>query len=117
MLVSGSGGRWYGDRGDEELGEGSAPGHGFLGDVVKEWESATRRRARQDPRRPAALGLWSSAKGGLLEKLLPFRLGAAGSSGGRQWLSWIALDDVIGATLHLIRRDVRGPVNAPDRTR
>ena len=116
VLVSGSAVGWYGDRGDEELSEASAPGRGFLASVVKDWEAATE-AASDAGIRVVRLrsGVVLSRKGGALKKqLLPFKLGAGGKLGsGRQWLSWIALDDEIGAILHLIRREtLRGPVNA-----
>ena len=116
VLVSGSAVGWYGDRGDEELSEASAPGRGFLASVVKDWEAATE-AASDAGIRVVRLrsGVVLSRKGGALKKqLLPFKVGAGGKLGsGRQWLSWIALDDEIGAILHLIRREtLRGPVNA-----
>jgi uncharacterized protein (TIGR01777 family) len=116
VLVSASAVGWYGDRGDEELTEASGPGSGFLADVVKAWEAAT------EPARAAGIrvvrlrsGVVLSPRGGALKKqLLPFRLGAGGRLGsGRQWLSWIALDDEVAAIVHLLRSDtLRGPVNA-----
>ena len=116
VLVSGSAVGWYGDRGDEELSEASGPGRGFLASVVKEWEAATE-AASDAGIRVVRLrsGVVLSGKGGALKKqLLPFKLGAGGKLGsGKQWLSWIALDDEIAAILHLIRREtLRGPVNA-----
>ena len=116
VLVSGSAVGWYGDRGDEELTEASGPGRGFLADVVKDWEAATQ-TARDAGIRVVRLrsGVVLGSQGGALKKqLLPFKLGAGAKLGsGRQWLSWIALEDEIAAILHLIRVDtVRGPVNA-----
>jgi uncharacterized protein (TIGR01777 family) len=116
VLVSGSAVGWYGDRGDEELTEASGPGTGFLAGVVKDWEAATE-AASEAGIRVVRLrsGVVLSPKGGALKKqLLPFKLGAGGKLGsGKQWLSWIALDDEIAAILHLIRREtLRGPVNA-----
>jgi len=116
VLVSGSAVGLYGDRGDEELTEASGPGTGFLADLVTEWEAATE-AASDAGIRVVRLrsGVVLSRKGGALKKqLLPFKLGAGGKLGsGKQWLSWIALDDEIAAILHLIRRDtLRGPVNA-----
>ena len=116
VLVSGSAVGWYGDRGDEQLSEASGPGTGFLAEVVKDWEAATE-AASDAGIRVVRLrsGVVLSRKGGALKKqLLPFKLGAGGKLGsGKQWLSWIALDDEVGAILHLIRREtLRGPVNA-----
>jgi uncharacterized protein (TIGR01777 family) len=116
VLVSGSAVGLYGDRGDEELTEASGPGTGFLADVVKDWETATE-AASDAGIRVVRLrsGVVLSPKGGALKKqVLPFKLGAGGKLGsGRQWLSWIALDDEVAAIVHLIRRQtLRGPVNA-----
>ena len=105
VLVSGSAVGLYGDRGDEELTEASGPGTGFLAELVKEWEAATE-AASDAGIRVVRLrsGVVLSRKGGALKKQL---------GSGKQWLSWIALDDEIAAILHLIRRDtLRGPVNA-----
>jgi uncharacterized protein (TIGR01777 family) len=116
VLVSGSAVGWYGDRGDEELTEASSPGTGFLAEVVRDWEAATE-AASDAGIRVVRLrsGVVLSPKGGALKKqLLPFKLGAGGKLGsGKQWLSWIALEDEVAAIRHLIRRDtLRGPVNA-----
>src|SRR5919107_1342416 len=116
VLVSASGAHYYGDRGDEVLTEASGPGEGFLAGVVRQWEAAA------DPARAAGLrvvhlrtGPVQDASGaGLPRQALMFRLGLGGRFGsGRQWLSWIALDDIAGAYLHaLTRDDLDGPVNA-----
>ena len=116
VLVCASGAHYYGDRGDELLTETSGAGHGFLAGVVRRWEAAA------DPAREAGLrvvhlrtGPVQTANGaGLPRQALMFRLGVGGRFGsGRQWLSWIALDDVAGAYLHaLVRDDLAGPVNA-----
>ncbi len=106
---------FYGDRGDELLDERSAHGAGFLTEVCRDWEAATE-PARQAGIRVVNLrfGVILSPRGGALAKmLLPFRLGLGGRIGsGRQYWSWIALDDVIGAIYHaLMCGDVAGPVN------
>ena len=116
VLVSASAVGFYGDRGDEALDEQSAAGQGFLAEVCRAWESAC------EPARAAGIrvvnlrfGLVVSASGGALVKLLPaFRLGLGGPQGsGRQYMSWIALDDAIGAIHHaMFRDDLSGPVNA-----
>ncbi len=105
---------YYGDRGDEVLTEGSAPGSGFLADVVRAWETeaalATGTRVVS-----LRLGVVLARGGGALPRMaLPFRLGLGGPiGGGRQWMSWIALDDLIRVFQHvLIRGDLSGPVNA-----
>jgi uncharacterized protein (TIGR01777 family) len=116
VLVSASAVGYYGDRGDEELTEESAPGTGFLSDVSRQWEAAAA-PAENAGIRVARLriGVVQSATGGMLAKLLtPFKLGAGGPIGsGRQWVSWIALDDLVGA-IHLLlsREDLSGPFNA-----
>lgn len=106
---------YYGDRGDEVLTEQSAPGAGFLADVCCEWEAAVEPLAAGGPRIVRLrIGVVLSPDGGALKKmLLPFRLGLGGVIGdGTQYLSWIALDDVVGAIRHALETDsVSGPVN------
>ncbi len=116
VLVSGSAVGYYGDRGDEELTEESGPGSGFLADVVRRWEESTA------PAEAAGIrvvhlrsGVVQAAHGGALERLLPpFRMGVGGRWGsGRQWLSWVHLDDEVGAILHALDDgSLRGPLNA-----
>jgi hypothetical protein len=114
VLVSASAIGWYGDRGDEILTEKSAPGEGFLAELCRTWEAATA-PAEQAGTRVVHIrtGIVLTPKGGALAKQLPlFRLGLGGRFGaGRQWQSWIALDDEIAAILHLLRGDVSGAVN------
>jgi uncharacterized protein (TIGR01777 family) len=114
VLLSGSAIGYYGDRGDEVLTEASAGGDTFLADVCRAWEAATA-PASEAGIRVAHLrsGIVLSAEGGALKKQLPlFKLGLGGRFGsGRQWQSWIALDDEVGAILHLLDHDVAGPVN------
>jgi uncharacterized protein (TIGR01777 family) len=103
-------------RGDEVRTEASGPGEGFLAGVVRQWEAAA------DPARAAGLRVvhvrttpvQDASGAGLRKQALLFRLGLGGRFGsGRQWLSWIALDDIAGAYLHaLTRDDLAGPVNA-----
>jgi len=116
VLVSASAIGFYGDRGAEVLTEASAPGAGFLTDVCREWEAATEPASRAGIRVVnLRFGMVLSPRGGALQKLLlPFRLGMGGRIGdGRQFTSWIALDDVVGAIHHAIcEESVRGPVNA-----
>ena len=116
VLVCASGAHYYGDRGDEVLTEASSGGRGFLADVVRQWEAAA------DPARAAGLRVvhlrtgpvQDAAGAGLPKQALMFRLGLGGRFGsGRQWLSWISLDDITGAYLHaLTNDDLAGPVNA-----
>ncbi len=114
MLLSGSAIGFYGDRGDEVLDETSAAGHGFLAEVVTEWEAATS-PATDAGIRTALLrtGIVLSPTGGALARTLPlFRWGLGGRFGrGRQWWSWISLADEVGAIAHLLDADVAGPVD------
>jgi uncharacterized protein (TIGR01777 family) len=116
VLVSASAIGYYGDRGEESLSEESAPGTGFLPEVCRAWEAATE-PARQAGLRTVQLrfGVVLSAAGGALAKILtPFRLGIGGVLGsGRQYMSWIALEDAVGAIQYAIVTDsLQGPVNA-----
>jgi len=115
LLVSASAIGIYGDRGDQVLGEQSSPGEGFLAEVCREWESATQAAAQAGIRTvQARFGIVLSRSGGALAKMLgPFRLGIGGKLGsGRQWWSWVALDDVIGAIEHVLKtQTLAGPVN------
>ncbi len=114
-LVCASAIGFYGDRGDEILTEESAPGTGFLPEVCREWEAAA------DPARERGvrvvhlrLGVVFAERGGALEKMLtPFKLGVGGTIGsGRQYMSWITLDDVVGIVRHAITDErLIGPVN------
>jgi uncharacterized protein (TIGR01777 family) len=120
VFVAGSAVGFYGDRGDELVDEGTGPGRGFLADVCQEWEAATRPAADAGVRVVnVRLGVVLSRRGGALPMMLrPFRVGAGGPVGtGRQYMSWIAIDDAVGAIEHLLRAEpIRGPVNlvAPD---
>jgi uncharacterized protein (TIGR01777 family) len=104
---------YYGNRGDETLTEDSPRGSGFLADVVEAWERAA------TPARDAGIrtvhmrqGIVLSRHGGALAKLLlPFRLGLGGRVGsGRQWWSWIGLEDVVGAYLYALEHPLASPV-------
>jgi len=116
VLVSASAVGYYGDRGDEVLREESAPGSGFLADVCRQWEEATEPAARRGIRVVhLRLGVVLSPKGGALAKMLPpFRTGVGGKIGsGKQYMSWIAIDDLIGSIQHVIQTPaLQGPVNA-----
>ncbi|MBA3267894.1 MAG: TIGR01777 family protein [Acidimicrobiia bacterium] len=115
VLASGSAVGFYGDRGDTEVTEKSEAGTGFLATVVQAWESAAA-PAVEAGIRVAYLrsGVVLSARGGALGKQLPaFKAGVGGRLGsGRQWLSWIAIGDEVGAIRHVIARpEIAGPVN------
>lgn len=105
----------YGNRGDEILTEGSAPGNDFLADVCVEWEKATALATEKGIRVVnARFGVILDKEGGALKKMLPpFRLGLGGKIGsGKQWMSWIALADVVGALkFALVNETLNGPVN------
>lgn len=115
VLVSASAVGFYGDRGEEELTEGSPAGTGFLSEVCREWEAATEAAEGKGVRAVhARLGIVLSRQGGALAKMLtPFRLGVGGVIGnGRQYMSWVTLDDAAAAFGHLLAADtVTGPVN------
>jgi hypothetical protein len=116
VLVGASAVGYYGDRGDERLTEDSAAGSGFLADVVKRWEAASEPAARAGIRvvRPR-FGLVLSGAGGVLAAMRPpFRLGLGGRLGsGRQYMSWIAIDDVVGVIRESLTNEaLSGPVNA-----
>lgn len=117
VLVSGSAQGFYGDRGDEVLTESSPAGEGFFPDLVRAWEAEAVRAAEESQGRIrvvlARTGLVMSARGGAFGRMLPLlKLGLAGPLGnGRQWWSWITMEDEISAIEHLIASDVSGPVN------
>ncbi len=116
VLVSASAVGFYGSCGDQVLTEESPPGSDFLAEVCKEWEAATV-PARQKGIRVVILriGMVLSGKGGALPAMLPtFKAGAGGKLGdGQQFVSWIALDDLVRAIAHAISTEsLSGPVNA-----
>ncbi len=115
VLVSASAMGAYGDRGDAWVSEKDAPGDDFLGRLSVEWEQAAAPAAAAGIRvvHPR-IGIVLSPRGGALGKmLLPFKAGLGGVLGkGTQYMSWIAIDDVVAAFLQLVERDdLAGPVN------
>jgi len=105
---------YYGSRGDEVLTEASAPGTGFLAEACVEWEAATEPATNAGIRTVnLRTGIVLSRDGGALKPmLLPFRLGLGGRIGsGRQWWSWIHIEDFVAAVHHIVQNDVKGPVN------
>jgi uncharacterized protein (TIGR01777 family) len=106
---------YYGDRGGELLSEESTHGEGFLSDVCRDWEAAAKPAADAGIRTVRIrTGVVLSAKGGALGKmLLPFKMGVGGRIGdGRQWMSWIDVQDMVGAIHHILKTDLlHGPVN------
>lgn len=115
VFISGSAIGYYGSRGDELLNEQSAPGTGFLADVSQAWEEATMTAVQADIRTVhLRTGIVLSPKGGALgAMLLPFKMGVGGRIGdGRQWMSWIDVQDMVGAIHHILKNDlIQGPVN------
>jgi len=114
-FISASAIGFYGSRGDELLTEESAPGDGFLPEVCVAWEKATGQAEAKGIRTiHPRFGIILDEKGGALERMLtPFRMGVGGKVGnGKQWMSWIALEDVINALRFLIDEPgSEGPVN------
>ncbi|HZW95005.1 MAG TPA: TIGR01777 family oxidoreductase [Candidatus Eremiobacteraceae bacterium] len=115
VFVCGSAIGYYGNRGDELLREESAPGAGFLADVCQRWEEATTPAVQADIRTAhIRTGVVLSPKGGALgAMLLPFKIGVGGRIGdGRQWMSWVHVQDMVGAINHILKNDLlQGPVN------
>jgi len=115
VLVCASANGYYGDTGDTAVDESAPAGDTFLADVCVQWEAAA------EPARAAGIrvahlriGIVLSPEGGALAQMLtPFRLGLGGVvGGGDQYMSWITLDDVVGAFLHCIETpSLEGPVN------
>jgi uncharacterized protein (TIGR01777 family) len=111
---------FYGNRGDEVLTEESAAGGGFLAELGRDWEAASRIAAESGIRTVnLRIGVVLSPKGGALAKMLtPFQLGLGGRVGpGTQWWSWIHVDDIVGAIHHILdlhindTESLSGPVN------
>ena len=114
VFLSGSAIGIYGARGDEQLTETSEHGTGFLADVCEEWEAAAKPAIDAGVRTVfLRTGIVLSPKGGALKKLLPlFRLGVGGKFGnGKQWQSWISMDDEVASIIHLLTANVSGAVN------
>ena len=114
VFLSGSAIGIYGARGDEQLTETSAHGTGFLADVCEQWEAAAKPAIDAGVRTVfLRTGIVLSPKGGALKKLLPlFRLGVGGKFGnGKQWQSWISMDDEVASIIHLLTANVSGAVN------
>ena len=115
VLIGSSAVGFYGNRGDEELDEGSPPGTGFLPEICQAWEAEVARASELGMRAVRLrTGIVLSTKGGALAKmLLPFKLGLGGPVGsGSQWMSWIHIDDVVGGyhfALH--HADLSGAAN------
>ena len=115
VFVCGSAIGFYGDRGEEVVNEDSAPGVGFLPQVCREWEAASRATVDAGIRTVnIRTGVVLSPKGGALGQMLtPFKLGVGGKVGsGRQWMSWIDVLDMVGGIHHAMNTDLlHGPIN------
>jgi uncharacterized protein len=115
VFVCGSAIGYYGNRGNEPLREESARGAGFLAEVCEQWEKATAPAADAGVRTVhLRTGVVLSQRGGALRAMLPpFKLGLGGRVGnGKQWMSWIDLQDMVGAINHILKNDLlQGPVN------
>jgi len=114
VFVSGSAVGYYGASDDEELTEDSPAGDDFLARLCIDWEAAAHAAASPTTRVVTIrTGIVLAKQGGALKKqLLLYKLGLGGRMGsGRQWQSWIALDDEVGAIVHLLRNDISGAVN------
>jgi len=116
VLVSGSAVGFYGSRGDEILEEGSSMGTGFLAELCRDWESEAARAKDAGVRVvESRTGIVLGPRGGALTRMLPpFKMFVGGPLGdGRQWMSWIHIDDLVGAFLHAVKTaGLEGPVNA-----
>lgn len=123
VFISSSAIGYYGSRGEEILDETSTPGTGFLADVCQAWEKPARALSDRGVRLVTArIGVVLSSAGGALKTmLLPFQVGAGGPVGtGKQWMSWVSLEDVLFALYFALnRKDVSGLVNlvAPEAVR
>ena len=114
VFLSGSAIGIYGARNDEQLTEVSTHGTGFLAEVCEQWEAAAKPAVEAGVRTVyLRTGIVLSPKGGALKKLLPlFKMGVGGKFGnGKQWQSWISIDDEIGAIEYLLTANVSGAVN------
>jgi uncharacterized protein len=115
VFISASAIGFYGSRGDEVLREDSPSGDGFAAEICRRWEGAAQPAAAAGIRiAQMRIGVVMSGEGGALPKMItPFRLGLGGRLGsGRQWWSWVAIDDVVGAIHHVLTDDtLQGPVN------
>jgi len=115
LFIAASAFGYYGDRGDEILTEESEPGKGFLPNVCCAWEKASYAIENRGTRvARTRFGMVLGPHGGALKQMMvPYRLGLGGRLGtGQQWMSWIALDDLIRAMAHIIDTDsLNGPIN------
>jgi uncharacterized protein len=114
VLLSQSATGFYGPRGDERLSEETPGGDDFLANVVRDWEAEAQKAGELGMRVVTTrTGVVLSERGGALEKMLPFfKIGVGGPvAGGKQYVPWVHLDDVVGALVACIDGDLSGPVN------
>lgn len=115
LLISASAIGYYGDRSDSVLDEMCGSGRGFLAEVAEEWEDSSQVHPKSGVRIVnTRFGIILSEDGGALEKMLtPFKMGVGGRLGsGKQYMSWIGIEDVCESILHLIfKSELSGPVN------
>ncbi|WP_039357418.1 TIGR01777 family oxidoreductase [Candidatus Protochlamydia amoebophila] len=116
VLISSSAIGYYGDHSDQILTEHSPKGQGFLADVCQQWEAATQSATEAGIRTVfLRTGIVLSTQGGALKSMLtPFKLGLGGELGsGKQYMSWISIDDLIGIIYYVIRqKELQGAINA-----
>ncbi len=114
LCLSASGINFYGNRGDTILDETAPSGEGFLADVCKAWEAASRPLTGRSRIVHLRIGVVLASEGGVLPRLLPaFRIGLGAIIGdGESYVSWIALEDLVRVIDHLVEAsDIEGPVN------
>jgi uncharacterized protein len=115
VFLSASAIGYYGNRANEVLNEDSASGSGFAAELSREWEAAALPATEAGIRTvQMRMGIILGKNGGALQTMLPpFKIGIGGKLGsGRQWMSWVDVQDVVGAIQHILKTDqVRGPVN------
>lgn len=113
IFLSGSGVGYYGDTGDERISETSPAGSDFVATMATAWEDAATPAAEKARLAFLRTGLVMGREGALKEMLLPFKLGVGGRLGsGKQWTSWIAVDDWVGVVQRLLTSsDAQGPFN------
>lgn len=116
IFIGGSAIGFYGNRGDEQLTEQSAPANDFLGEMCQAWEAASAKAAAFGARVVhLRTGVVLAPHGGALKKMLPpFKMGAGGVLGsGKQWMSWIALDEMVDVIVRALEdAQIQGPLNA-----
>lgn len=115
VLVASSAVGYYGEKGEQPLGESAPAGEAFLSEVCRQWEAATKPAAKKGIRvvNLRTAPVLTPQGGALGQMLLPFRLGVGGVLGsGRQYFPWVSFDDALGAIEHCLTTDsLQGPVN------